>query len=102
MATAGEQALGRCRACPAQVDELLLRRLKQWRKEQLEVICADAGKRLPAYLVATDATLAALAEARPRTMDALAAMPGLGPAKLTRYGTELLAVINDDDVLGSG
>jgi superfamily II DNA helicase RecQ len=40
-----------------------------------------------------DATLAAVAEARPADRAALMAVPGLGPLKVERYGEELLALV---------
>ena len=54
---------------------------------------------MPAYVIAHDTTLAAIAEARPT--DARRAPPGQGhgPAKLERYGEEILAVI---ERLGAG
>jgi superfamily II DNA helicase RecQ len=48
---------------------------------------------MPPYVVAHDATLLAIAEARPRTMAGLRRVKGMGPAKLDKYGEELLAVI---------
>ncbi|HEX2701627.1 MAG TPA: ATP-dependent DNA helicase UvrD2 [Acidimicrobiales bacterium] len=48
---------------------------------------------VPAYLIIHDATLAAVAEARPTTRDELLALPGLGPVKAQRYGDTLLALI---------
>jgi DNA helicase-2/ATP-dependent DNA helicase PcrA len=42
--------------------------------------------------VFTDATLVALAEARPGSERALLAVPGVGRTKLERYGAELLAM----------
>ena len=48
---------------------------------------------VPAYLIFHDATLAAVAEARPTTRDELLALPGLGPVKAQRYGDTLLALI---------
>ena len=48
---------------------------------------------MPAYVVATDATLAAVAERRPRTEVELLAVPGIGPAKVTKYGDEILATV---------
>ena len=44
---------------------------------------------VPAQVIFHDATLAAVAEARPASRDALLAVPGLGPLKIERYG-ELL------------
>jgi superfamily II DNA helicase RecQ len=48
---------------------------------------------MPPYVIAHDATLLAIAEARPRTMAGLRRVKGMGPAKLEKYGEELLAVI---------
>ena len=51
--------LGRCEDCPSAYDEALFERLREWRAEQAQ----EAS--VPAYVVFTDATLIALAEARP-------------------------------------
>ena len=48
---------------------------------------------VPAYLIFHDATLAAVAEARPTTQAELLALPGLGPVKAQRYGDTLLALL---------
>ncbi|HVM02307.1 MAG TPA: ATP-dependent DNA helicase UvrD2, partial [Acidimicrobiales bacterium] len=48
---------------------------------------------VPAYVIFHDATLAAVAEARPTTRAELLALPGLGPVKADRYGDTLLAVL---------
>ncbi|HEX9043699.1 MAG TPA: ATP-dependent DNA helicase UvrD2 [Candidatus Limnocylindrales bacterium] len=61
--------------------------LKAWRLERAR---ADA---VPAYVVAHDATLEAIAEARPRSLPALRRVRGMGPTKLERYGDEIVAVI---------
>jgi superfamily II DNA helicase RecQ len=45
---------------------------------------------VPAYVVFNDRTLAELVARTPRTLAELAAVPGIGPAKLERYGQELL------------
>jgi DNA helicase-2/ATP-dependent DNA helicase PcrA len=59
--------------------------LREWRLRKAR---ADE---VPAYVVFTDRTLAELAARAPRTLAELAAVPGIGPAKLERYGAELLA-----------
>jgi ATP-dependent DNA helicase UvrD/PcrA len=46
----------------------------------------------PPYVIAHDATLAAIAEARPRSLAALRRVKGMGPARLDRYGEEILEV----------
>lgn len=62
-------------------------RLREWR-------LARAHERgVPAYVVFTDATLEALAEARPGDEDALLAISGIGPDKLARYGADLLVLL---------
>jgi DNA helicase II / ATP-dependent DNA helicase PcrA len=61
--------------------------LKQWRLERAK---ADE---VPAYVVFHNATLAEIAERRPQTLAELARVPGVGPAKLERYGDEVLAAL---------
>ncbi|MGF2530028.1 HRDC domain-containing protein, partial [Ralstonia pseudosolanacearum] len=48
---------------------------------------------LPAYVIFHDATLARIAESDPASRDALAELPGIGVAKLDRYGQALLDVL---------
>ena len=48
---------------------------------------------VPPYVVFHDSTLRAMAEARPSTLEEMAALPGIGQAKLTRYGESFLAVL---------
>src|SRR5205823_11752838 len=59
--------------------------LKGWR------LARSRADEVPAYVVFNDRTLAGLASRTPRTLAELAAIPGIGPAKLERYGPELLA-----------
>jgi DNA helicase-2/ATP-dependent DNA helicase PcrA len=61
--------------------------LREWRLERAK---ADE---VPAYVVFHNATLAEIAERRPRTLSELAAVPGVGPAKLERYGADVLGVV---------
>ncbi len=51
---------------------------------------------MPAYVVLTDATLTAIAEQRPSDSAALVGIPGIGAAKLDRYGDQVLALVSDD------
>ena len=48
---------------------------------------------VPPYVVFQDATLRAMAMARPATLDAMLDLPGVGQGKLDRYGRAFLAVI---------
>ena len=63
------------------------RTLKQWRLERAK---ADE---VPAYVVFHNSTLEEIAERGPRTLTELAAVPGVGPTKLERYGEEVLAAL---------
>ena len=54
---------------------------------------------VPAYVVFHDATLAAIAEERPTSRAALAAITGVGPAKLERYADEILRVVTTETAL---
>jgi DNA helicase-2/ATP-dependent DNA helicase PcrA len=65
----------------------LFEALRAWRLERAR---AD---RLPPYVIFHDSTLAAIASARPRSLADVAAIPGVGPAKLQRYGAEVIGVV---------
>jgi DNA helicase-2/ATP-dependent DNA helicase PcrA len=61
--------------------------LKVWRRGRAR---ADG---VAAFIVASNAVLRAVAEARPTSVEELARVPGIGPTKLELYGDELLAVV---------
>jgi DNA helicase-2/ATP-dependent DNA helicase PcrA len=82
-----DRKLGRCASCPVDVDEALFDRLRGWRL----AMARDRGQ--PAYCVFTDATLQAIAEARPRTVDDLAVIPGVGRRKLDDFGSDVLSLV---------
>jgi ATP-dependent DNA helicase RecQ len=67
------------------VDVELFDRLRAVRKR----LADEAG--VPAYIVFNDATLKAIAEMRPASEAELLDVPGVGPAKLERYGAASLA-----------
>ncbi len=50
---------------------------------------------VPPYVIASDRTLRALAQQRPRDLQELRLVPGIGPVKAARYGAELLRVIRE-------
>ncbi|WP_144299394.1 RecQ family ATP-dependent DNA helicase [Elioraea rosea] len=50
-------------------------------------------RKVPAYVIFPDATLAAMAAARPATREAMAALPGVGEKKLADFGPVFLAEI---------
>jgi DNA helicase II / ATP-dependent DNA helicase PcrA len=65
----------------------LLGRLKEWRRKRAQ---ADG---VPAYVVFHDRTLAEIAERKCKDWADLAAVSGVGPAKLERYADEVLAIV---------
>lgn len=69
----------------------VLEALQRWRRDRAR---ADA---VPAYVVAHDAMLFAIAEARPASITALARVKGIGPAKLERYGAEIMEIVARSD-----
>jgi ATP-dependent DNA helicase RecQ len=71
----------------ADADPEVLGRLKRWRTEEAR------RRSLPPYVIFHDRTLAAVAAARPRGLDELARVKGLGPAKLAAYGEDLLRLL---------
>lgn len=87
LVTAIEVGLGRCSTCPAELDLDLFERLRSWRLERAR------AQGVPAYVVFTDRTLQALAELAPGNEQELAQIAGIGPAKLSLYGRELLALV---------
>jgi ATP-dependent DNA helicase RecQ len=48
---------------------------------------------VPAYIVFSDKTLRAMAEARPSTPQELLAISGVGPLKLERYGDAFMEAV---------
>ena len=46
-----------------------------------------------AYMVFQQRVITAIDSQRPTTHDALARVPGLGPAKIARFGDDLLAMV---------
>jgi ATP-dependent DNA helicase RecQ len=63
-------------------------RLRAWRR------ATALAAEVPAYVVFDDRTLRELAVRNPGTPDALAAVAGVGPAKLARYGEAVLSVLD--------
>lgn len=91
LSSAAERKIGRCDDCPASYDEQLYEQLRAWRAER-------AGEqKVPAYCVFTDATLTAIAESRPADSRSLLAIPGLGKAKLDKYGEDVLSMCGAGD-----
>jgi DNA helicase-2/ATP-dependent DNA helicase PcrA len=61
--------------------------LRTWRRARAE------GDGVPAYVVFHDSTLAEIASRKPRSLSDLRTISGIGPAKLERYGEDVLAIL---------
>jgi ATP-dependent DNA helicase RecQ len=84
---------GRDRPPPLPLDADGLRcfaALKTWRAG----VARDHN--LPAYVVFHDAALAEMARVRPRSLDALAQVGGVGTKKLDAYGRDILRVLDEN------
>jgi DNA helicase II / ATP-dependent DNA helicase PcrA len=87
-----ERKLGRCATCPSDLDEELHERLCEWR------VRVAGAQKIPAYVVFTDATLAAIAERRPARREDLIVIAGIGPRKLALYGDAVVALVGGASV----
>jgi superfamily II DNA helicase RecQ len=66
----------------------ILLALKTWRKDKANEI------QQPEFMVFSNATLNGLAKAKPRKVTELNQVKGIGEAKITRYGDDLMAILN--------
>lgn len=85
--TATAKVLGRCETCPSEAGEGVFEALRTWRLS----VCTHLQQ--PAYMVFTDATLMALAEAMPETEADLLAIAGVGPVKVEKFGADVLDLL---------
>jgi DNA helicase II / ATP-dependent DNA helicase PcrA len=81
------RATVRPRADAAVSDPDLFARLRAWRKEVAET----TG--VPAYVVFHDATLRAICDVQPSSLGELGNIAGIGPAKLAKWGSQVLEVV---------
>ena len=61
-------------------------------REARRRIAAEAG--VPPYVIFHDSTLHEIAERKPRNLDELAQVQGVGATKLERYGEAMLAALS--------
>jgi DNA helicase-2/ATP-dependent DNA helicase PcrA len=83
-----KRAGSRPRAAIADADPVVEQALRTWRSER------SRRDGVAAFIVMHDATLAAIAAARPGSLVALRRIDGIGPAKLEQYGEEILALLS--------
>jgi len=77
------------RANPANSGEAALREaLSEWRRQR----CKADG--VPAYVVLTNKSLDAIAATSPKNLARLGDIDGIGPAKLERYGADILGIVS--------
>ncbi len=85
--TGKARSAARLAALPDLEAEGLFQRLREWR------LRTARAQGVPPYVIFHDATLLAIAAARPRFRRDLEGLPGLGAAKLERYGDALLSFL---------
>jgi ATP-dependent DNA helicase RecQ len=85
-------AAGTAAASVGPVDQPLFERLRTLRK----LLAAKSG--VPPYVVFHDSTLQAIAAAKPTSVEQLVGLKGIGERKAARYGAQVLAVVNGEDV----
>ncbi len=83
----GRERTRRPAAEVAGTDANLFEALRAWRRRTAE------SHNVPAYVILHDATLREIAARRPRSLDELARIPGIGARKLEAYGTPILEVV---------
>jgi ATP-dependent DNA helicase RecQ len=71
----------------APVGDKVFDALREWRRGEAQ------AQSVPAYVIFQDRTLAEIAALRPRSLDALGGIPGVGRTKLERYGAAVLKVL---------
>jgi ATP-dependent DNA helicase RecQ len=86
-------AVGRARAngSPAGVDADLFERLRSWRGEKAR------EQKVPAYVVLHNSHLEEISASKPRTIQELGSIKGVGLRRAARYGEELLALVNGEE-----
>ncbi|GAB3283025.1 ATP-dependent DNA helicase UvrD2 [Sinomonas notoginsengisoli] len=89
LSTGAERKVGRCSNCPPSYEEATFEALRAWRLEQAR------QSDVPAFVVFTDATLTAIAEAKPSDLSELSQVAGVGRAKLERYGEAVLELLRE-------
>ena len=76
------------RELPGNVDSSLFESLRATRLDLAR------AKGVPAYVVCHDRTLLEIAAHKPTSMEALAGIHGMGPARIERYGEPFLATVS--------
>ena len=74
---------------PLSIQEIArLESLKLWRND------IATRLNLPGYMVTSNATLINVSRANPKSNDELLNIKGLGPNKIEKYGSDIIALLN--------
>ncbi|MDC7111240.1 MULTISPECIES: ATP-dependent DNA helicase UvrD2 [Corynebacterium] len=87
LTTPGEKVVGRHAECESPGNEDLFGQLRGWRAR------VAREEQVPAYIIFSDATLQAISEALPTTVDELYAISGIGQKKAELFGQDLLDIV---------
>lgn len=68
--------------------KVLFEKLRAWRKERVE------KEGVPAFAISTNKELADMTLAAPKNLEMLGNIRGFGKAKISKYGKEILGIIN--------
>ncbi len=71
------------------IEEALFGKLKEWRTRLSREVS------MPAYIIADNATIRNIASSKPKNKHELLAVNGIGPAKLEKYGDDILEIVSD-------
>lgn len=71
------------------VNQDIVNKLKNWRN-----ILSENNK-VPAYTILTNATINSIGTKTPKNSEELFEIDGIGPLKLTRYGTQILEIVEE-------
>ncbi|MEP6794740.1 MAG: HRDC domain-containing protein [Saprospiraceae bacterium] len=69
-------------------EKQILGALKQWRRDRAKEV------NVPEYLVCHNAELITVSKTRPRSMEDLNKIKGFGDQKISKYGDDIIAVVN--------
>lgn len=69
----------------------LVAKLKAWRLQEAQ------ARKAPAFTIAGDRVLLAIAAAQPTSLEELERIPGVGPKLVQKYGRTLIGIVDDDD-----
>ncbi len=83
-----DKVLGHHQTCGQSVDDAVFHALRSWRAATARQM------NVPAYIVFSDATLLAIAESMPSSLEELLTIPGVGPVKIDRFGTSLVGILD--------